>query len=58
MSFPRIPAPADYPHDDKLDLACSEPAAQRIGVSFGHGATVGLRISVPPHCMPAWVTMY
>lgn len=53
-----IPVPWDYNHDGTLDLAYWEPANGKILVSFNRGRTVDLTVTVPPHCIPAFVNMY
>ena len=50
-----IPIPADYDHDGTLDLAYWEPREGRILVSYTHGRSVDLTVTVPPHALPVFV---
>ena len=53
-----VPLPADYNGDGRLDLAYWEPSAGKIFVSYSHGRSIDLTISVPPHSIPAFVNLY
>ena len=53
-----IPLPADYDRDGRLDLACWEPQAREIRVSFTRGKSVDRVIPVPPDSLPLFVNLY
>ena len=53
-----VPAPWDYDHDGRIDLAYWEPVEGKIYVSFSVGKRVDLVVQVPPHSIPVFVQMY
>ncbi len=55
---PASPFPGITTTTGRVDLAYWEPREGKIYVSFDHGRSVGLIVTVPPHSIPAYVNMY